>query len=142
MLTIVQIFLILLTAVCSYNPCNHLNFLFMLYISFLFLSSVHTNGFFIPLFCSHILVFWILIFLSYYSEEKQCFWDMHGVEDVVRNMKPVERAVLGFKCKQIIDVGRMMWAKEHGLDTQLVKYVPSGISPENHLLLARHAKCL
>ncbi|KAL9360253.1 hypothetical protein Peur_048376 [Populus x canadensis] len=75
-------------------------------------------------------------------EEKQCFGDMHGVEDVVRNMKPVERAVLGFKCKQIIDVGRMMWAKEHGLDTQLVKYVPSGISPENHLLLARHAKCL
>ncbi|KAL3604529.1 hypothetical protein D5086_005388 [Populus alba] len=77
----------------------------------------------------------------YYSEEKQCFGDIHGVEDVVRNIKPVERAVLGFKCKQIIDVGRMMWAKEHGLDTQLVKYVPSGISPENHLLLARHAKC-
>nr|TKS17851.1 hypothetical protein D5086_0000009300 [Populus alba] len=75
-------------------------------------------------------------------EEKQCFGDIHGVEDVVRNIKPVERAVLGFKCKQIIDVGRMMWAKEHGLDTQLVKYVPSGISPENHLLLARHAKCL
>ncbi|KAJ6334330.1 hypothetical protein OIU76_008174 [Salix suchowensis] len=78
----------------------------------------------------------------YYSEEKQRSGDEHGVEDVVRNMKPVERAMLGFKCKQIIDVGRMMWAKEHGLDSQFVKYVPSSISPENHLLLARHAKCL
>ncbi|KAJ6404040.1 hypothetical protein OIU84_012270 [Salix udensis] len=75
-------------------------------------------------------------------EEKQRSGDEHGVEDVVRNMKPVERAMLGFKCKQIIDVGRMMWAKEHGLDSQFVKYVPSSISPENHLLLARHAKCL
>ncbi|KAJ6729317.1 hypothetical protein OIU85_020257 [Salix viminalis] len=75
-------------------------------------------------------------------EEKQRSGDVHGVEDVVRNMKPVERAMLGFKCKQIIDVGRMMWAKEHGLDSQFVKYVPSSISPENHLLLARHAKCL
>lgn len=41
-------------------------------------------------------------------------------------------------CKQIIDMGRLMWVKECGLETQLVKYVPSSISPENHLLIARH----
>ncbi|CAK7348513.1 unnamed protein product [Dovyalis caffra] len=80
--------------------------------------------------------------LSQSTEEKQCGGDINGVEDVVRNMKAVERAVLGFKCKQIIDVGRVMWAKEHGLDTEFVKYVPSSISPENHLLLARHTKCV
>lgn len=61
----------------------------------------------------------------------------NGVEDIIRSMKAVERAVIGFKCKQIIDMGRMMWLKEHGLETQFVKYVPSNISPENHLLLAR-----
>ncbi|KAF4346345.1 uncharacterized protein LOC115707541 isoform X1 [Cannabis sativa] len=59
-----------------------------------------------------------------------------GVEEMTRNMKAVERAVLGFKCKQIIDMGRMMWLKDCGLETQFVKYVPSTISPENHLLVA------
>ncbi|PON88758.1 S-adenosyl-L-methionine-dependent methyltransferase [Trema orientale] len=61
----------------------------------------------------------------------------NGVEDIIRNMKAVERAALGFKCKQIIDMGRMMWLREHGLETQFVKYVPPTISPENHLLIAR-----
>ncbi|CAK9310213.1 unnamed protein product [Citrullus colocynthis] len=58
------------------------------------------------------------------------------VDDIVKSMNPVERAVLGFMCKEIIDMGRLMWMKERGLETQLVKYVPSGISPENHLLIA------
>uniref|UniRef100_A0A2N9HKX1 tRNA:m(4)X modification enzyme TRM13 n=1 Tax=Fagus sylvatica TaxID=28930 RepID=A0A2N9HKX1_FAGSY len=71
-------------------------------------------------------------------ENKECGGDAGGVEDIVRNMKAVERAVLGFMCKQIIDMGRLMWVKECGLETQLVKYVPSSISPENHLLIARH----
>lgn len=60
-----------------------------------------------------------------------------GVEQVIRKMKAVERAALGFKCKQIIDMGRMAWVKERGLEAQFVKYVPSTISPENHLLIAR-----
>ncbi|KAK9216402.1 hypothetical protein WN944_008411 [Citrus x changshan-huyou] len=62
-----------------------------------------------------------------------------GVEDIVRNMKAIERAVLGFMCKQIIDAGRLMWMKEQGLEAKLVKYVPSSISPENHLLIAKLA---
>ncbi|XP_057995746.1 uncharacterized protein LOC110661741 isoform X2 [Hevea brasiliensis] len=74
-------------------------------------------------------------------EQEQYGGDANGIEDAVRNMKAVDRAVLGFMCKQIIDLGRMMWARERGLDTQLVKYVPSSISPENHLLIAKHAKC-
>ncbi|XP_024018181.1 tRNA:m(4)X modification enzyme TRM13 homolog [Morus notabilis] len=65
------------------------------------------------------------------------FSENRGVEEVIRNMKAAERAALGFKCKQIIDMGRMVWMKECGLDTQFVKYVPSTISPENHLLIAR-----
>lgn len=71
-------------------------------------------------------------------ENKECGGDASGVEDIVRNMKAVERAVLGFMCKQIIDMGRLMWVKECGLETEFVKYVPSSISPENHLLIARH----
>lgn len=70
------------------------------------------------------------------SEKKQCGED-YGVDDIVRNMKAVERAVLGFMCKKIIDMGRLMWMKEHGLDAEFVKYVPSSVSPENHLLIGR-----
>ncbi|KAL3531561.1 hypothetical protein ACH5RR_010883 [Cinchona calisaya] len=59
-----------------------------------------------------------------------------GVGDVVRNMSGTDRAVLGFMCKDIIDAGRWMWLKEHGLHSQIVEYVPASISPENHLLIA------
>lgn len=58
-------------------------------------------------------------------------------DDVLKNMCARERAVLGFMCKDIIDAGRLMWIREHGLEkSELVKYVPSNISPENHLLIA------
>lgn len=60
-----------------------------------------------------------------------------AVEDVLREIKAVERAVLGFMCKDVIDMGRLMWIKEHGLEAHLVKYVPYSISPENHLLIAK-----
>ncbi|KAM1189968.1 hypothetical protein ACFX2J_025577 [Malus domestica] len=69
-------------------------------------------------------------------ERKQCGGE-DGVEDIVRNMKAVERAVLGFMCKQIIDTGRLMWMKDRGLEAEFVKYVPSSVSPENHLLIGR-----
>ncbi|KMT10013.1 hypothetical protein BVRB_5g122280 [Beta vulgaris subsp. vulgaris] len=61
------------------------------------------------------------------------------VEDIIRNMKAVDRAALGFMCKDIIDMGRLMWMKECGLEAKLVKYVPSDISPENRLLIAKVA---
>ncbi|EOA19398.1 hypothetical protein CARUB_v10000968mg [Capsella rubella] len=61
---------------------------------------------------------------------------LSSMEEVVKKMKPMERAVLGFKCKQIIDAGRMKWVKKHGLDSKLVKYIPASISPENTLLVA------
>ncbi|KAL4572192.1 hypothetical protein LXL04_018961 [Taraxacum kok-saghyz] len=60
-------------------------------------------------------------------------------DHVLRNMCAKERAVLGFMCKDIIDAGRLMWIRKngHGLEkSEFVKYVPSNISPENHLLIA------
>ncbi|KAB2074262.1 hypothetical protein ES319_A07G141900v1 [Gossypium barbadense] len=71
-------------------------------------------------------------------EGEECNGDANGVEAIAKNMKAIERANLGFMCKKIMDMGRLMWLKEHGLQTRLVKYVPSSISPENHLLIARH----
>ncbi|KAK9149119.1 hypothetical protein Scep_007876 [Stephania cephalantha] len=63
--------------------------------------------------------------------------DAGSVEEIVRTIPAVERAALGFMCKDIIDIGRLMWLKDLGLEAELVKYVPSNISPENHLLIAK-----
>ncbi|XP_052210893.1 uncharacterized protein LOC127813563 [Diospyros lotus] len=65
--------------------------------------------------------------------------DAHGgVEEMFRKMSGVERAVLGFMCKDIIDMGRLMWMKELGLDdAAFLKYIPFHISPENRMLIAR-----
>ncbi|KAK3034668.1 hypothetical protein RJ639_033623 [Escallonia herrerae] len=77
--------------------------------------------------------------LTQIIEKEECGMDSDscGVEETLRNMDAVERAVLGFMCKDIIDMGRLMWIKERRLESKLVKYVPSNISPENHLLIAR-----
>ncbi|XP_021836566.1 tRNA:m(4)X modification enzyme TRM13 isoform X1 [Spinacia oleracea] len=71
------------------------------------------------------------------SGNEECGGDARGVEGITRNMKAMDRAALGFMCKDIIDMGRLMWIKECGLEAKLVKYVPSDISPENRLLVAK-----
>ncbi|CAI9104862.1 OLC1v1003645C1 [Oldenlandia corymbosa var. corymbosa] len=59
------------------------------------------------------------------------------VEGAIKKMSPADRAVLGLMCKDIIDVGRLMWLKEQSLlHSRMVNYVPPSISPENHLLIA------
>ncbi|XP_043711860.1 tRNA:m(4)X modification enzyme TRM13 isoform X1 [Telopea speciosissima] len=74
--------------------------------------------------------------------KKYCGVGAQGVEEIVKNMEAMDRAVLGLMCKEIIDMGRIMWLKEQGLATKLTKYVPSNISPENHLLIAKNRYCL
>lgn len=66
--------------------------------------------------------------------------EVRGVGEIVRDMQPIDRAVLGFMCKDIIDMGRLMWVKARGLESQLIKYVPCSISPENRLLVASYKK--
>ncbi|GFZ04478.1 methyltransferase [Actinidia rufa] len=43
---------------------------------------------------------------------EDCGKDGCGVEDIFRDMRAVERALLGFMCKDIIDMGRLMWIKK------------------------------
>lgn len=75
-------------------------------------------------------------------ENRYPYVGLNGVEEIIKNMNALDRAVLGLICKEIIDIGRLMWIKEHGLEAQLVKYVPSNISPENHLLVAKRCSGL
>ncbi|VAH97553.1 unnamed protein product [Triticum turgidum subsp. durum] len=60
-----------------------------------------------------------------------------GVERIIRGIPGVERSALGFMCKDVIDTGRLLWLRSKGLDADLVSYVPSDVSPENHLLMAK-----
>ncbi|KAI3833293.1 hypothetical protein MKW98_006392 [Papaver atlanticum] len=72
-------------------------------------------------------------------EKKACDGVVSGVEDIVKSMTAIERAILGLKCKAIIDMGRLKWVKQlSGFTSELVKYVPSSISPENHLLVGKY----
>nr|XP_016512553.1 PREDICTED: tRNA:m(4)X modification enzyme TRM13 homolog [Nicotiana tabacum] len=71
------------------------------------------------------------------NEHVESDLNTYEVRDMVKDMKAVDRAVVGLMCKDIIDVGRFMWLKEHGLECELVKYVQSNISPENRLLVGR-----
>ncbi|RCV40081.1 hypothetical protein SETIT_9G022900v2 [Setaria italica] len=60
-----------------------------------------------------------------------------GIERIIRSIPTGERASLGFMCKDIIDTGRLLWLRHKGLVADLVSYVPSNISPENRLLIAK-----
>ncbi|KAI3977283.1 hypothetical protein MKX01_030909 [Papaver californicum] len=72
-------------------------------------------------------------------EKKACDGVVNGVEEIVKSMTAIERAILGLKCKAIIDMGRLKWVKQlSGFTSELVKYVPSSISPENRLLVAKY----
>ncbi|XP_020588649.1 tRNA:m(4)X modification enzyme TRM13 homolog [Phalaenopsis equestris] len=48
------------------------------------------------------------------------FMGDRSVEEIIRNMKSVDRAAFGLKCKNIIDMGRVFWLREQGLDAELV----------------------
>ncbi|KAL5218706.1 hypothetical protein ABZP36_019390 [Zizania latifolia] len=60
-----------------------------------------------------------------------------GIDRLIRSIPAGERAALGFMCKDIIDTGRLLWLRDKGLDADLLSYVPSNVSPENHLLIAK-----
>lgn len=58
-------------------------------------------------------------------------------ERLIRGIPGEERSALGFMCKDIIDTGRLLWLRHKGLEADLVSYVPSNVSPENRLLVAK-----
>lgn len=65
--------------------------------------------------------------------------NVHDAGDTIRCLKPAARAILGLKCKELLDTGRLIWLRELGLSAKLVNYVPAKVSPENRLLLASNS---
>lgn len=52
---------------------------------------------------------------------------------------PMRRAELGRKCKDLLDVGRVLFLRGMGYDAWLAEYVSGVVTPENVLLIARPA---
>ncbi|CAG8842377.1 21023_t:CDS:2, partial [Racocetra persica] len=46
------------------------------------------------------------------------------------------RETLGYKCKRILDYGRLKYLQENGFDVELIYYVESSTSLENLALMA------
>lgn len=90
------------------------------------------NNFCLPSFDS-----WLFFVLLTCSEKQKSDFECGDVDAFMGSMPALERALLGFMCKEIIDVGRLLWLRDQGMKAELVKYVPSSVSPENHLLLAK-----
>lgn len=78
-----------------------------------------------------------MFYWARYRETEKPDPDVTGIERIIRSIPAGERTALGFMCKDIIDTGRLLWLRYKGLDANLVSYVPSNISPENHLLVAK-----
>jgi Methyltransferase TRM13. len=47
-----------------------------------------------------------------------------------------QRAEIGYKCKRLLDMGRVRYLQQHGYDASLVYYADKNHSPENCMLVA------
>jgi tRNA:m4X modification enzyme len=75
--------------------------------------------------------------LCWTREPEKADQEAIGIERIIRSIPAGERASFGSMCKDIIDTGRLLWLGQKGLIADLVSYVPSNISPENRLLIAK-----
>lgn len=59
------------------------------------------------------------------------------LSEAMNAMDATERFALGKKCKRLIDMGRLLWVREKGMQAKLVEYIADTVSPENKVLLAK-----
>ena len=62
--------------------------------------------------------------------------DVGSARDFVLCGDPERRCALGRMCKRLIDLGRLRYLQDLGMEAELIHYCPSQLSPENGLLLA------
>ncbi|KAG0564589.1 hypothetical protein KC19_8G123200 [Ceratodon purpureus] len=59
------------------------------------------------------------------------------LSEAMNAMDATQRFALGKKCKRLIDMGRLLWVREKGMQAKLVEYIADTVSPENKVLLAK-----
>jgi tRNA:m4X modification enzyme len=60
----------------------------------------------------------------------------HSHPQHILRLSSDEKEVLGFQCKRLLDMGRVLHLREKGFKSKLVYFVSQDISPENVLLVA------
>jgi tRNA:m4X modification enzyme len=54
-------------------------------------------------------------------------------------LSPSQREEIGRKCKRLIDIGRVHYLKDFGLQSQLKTYIEGKLTPENVVIVAKSA---
>lgn len=62
--------------------------------------------------------------------------NLHSFRNHFSGLDHKQREVIGFKCKRVIDAGRVQYLKKFGFDVKLVYYVDAVTSLENCALIA------
>lgn len=55
----------------------------------------------------------------------------------IKDLSRARRQEIGRYCKALIDTGRVDWIKSLHMEVKFVEYVPSSVSGENKLILAK-----
>ena len=54
----------------------------------------------------------------------------------LRDWPAFHKEDIGYKCKRLIDMGRVSWLRNNGMQTELLTYVPQNVTVENVVIVA------
>ncbi|KAI6645765.1 tRNA:m(4)X modification enzyme TRM13-like [Oopsacas minuta] len=54
----------------------------------------------------------------------------------LRDLPAPYKEDIGYKCKRLIDMGRVWWLRENGMNTDILAYVPQNVTVENIVIIA------
>ena len=65
-------------------------------------------------------------------DDVQCDRSLRSIRDWPACLKEE----IGYKCKRLIDMGRVSWLRNNGMQTELLTYVPENVTIENIVIVA------
>jgi tRNA:m4X modification enzyme len=83
---------------------------------------------------------WSLLFVIPYQRREPASESVPAkalLSEAMNALDAAQRFALGKKCKRLIDMGRLLWLREKGMQAKLVEYIADTVSPENKVLLAK-----
>ena len=58
----------------------------------------------------------------------------------IRDWPAAYKEEVGYKCKRLIDMGRVSWLRDNGMKTEMLAYVPQDVTVENVVIVATSAE--
>ena len=54
----------------------------------------------------------------------------------IRDWPAAYKEEVGYRCKQLIDMGRVLWLRDNGMRAEMLAYVPQDVTVENVVIVA------